>query len=56
MPFVSWYLYIHLNCNIDQQQGMTPLHCAAREGKTGVVKALVQAGSNVDEKDDVRMI
>ena len=38
-----------------QQEGETPLHHAARSGNTEVVNALLKAGSNVDEKDEVSM-
>ena len=50
------YLHIHLiNCNIAQQMGMIPLHCAAVRGMSGAVKALVEAKSNVNQKDKVSM-
>lgn len=39
-----------------QQEGLTPLHYAAIGGKSDVVKILIKAGSNVDEKENVSMI
>ena len=35
---------------------MTPLHRAAHKGNSDVVKALIKAGSKVDEKDKASII
>ena len=46
-------MYRHLvNLIVTQQWGQTPLHCAA---SAEVVDALLNAGSEVDEKDQVSM-
>ena len=56
MQAICRYLYIHpINCNIAQQMGMIPLHCATVRGMSGAVKALVKAKSNVNEKNKVSM-
>ena len=57
MQAICRYLYIHLiNCNIAQQMGKTPLYWAAVRGMSDAVNALVKAGCNVNEKDNVSMI
>ena len=33
--------------------GVIPLHCAAQQGNIDVVNALIMAGSNVNEKEEV---
>ena len=38
-----------------QQDGLTPLHYAARQRNADVVNVLVKAGSKVDEKEKVSM-
>ena len=54
---VCRHMYIHfVNLIVTQQSGETPLHYAARRGNTEVVNALLKAGSEVDEKDEVSML
>ena len=49
-------LYILLTAILYQQSGMTPLHRAAHQGNSDVVKALIKAGSKVDEKEKARIL
>ena len=50
-------MYIHfVNLIVTKQWGETPLHQAAMRGNAEVVNALLMAGSNVDEKDQVSML
>ena len=39
------------NVNVKSHDGMTPLHCAAISGSTGVAAELVDAGADVNEHD-----
>ncbi len=40
--------------NIWQDQGWTPLHLAAEEGKLDVAQLLVQSGANIEAQNIVR--
>ena len=44
-----------LTAIFSQQNGLTPLHYAARQRNADVVNLLVKAGSKVDEKENVSM-
>ena len=48
--------FININCNIAQQMGIIPLHCAAVRGMSDAVKALLKAISNMNEKDKASII
>ena len=48
--------FISLTAILCQQSGMTPLHRAAHQGNSDVVKALIKAGSTVDEKEKASII
>ena len=56
--YAGVHLYIHLikMAILCQQSGMTPLHRAAHQGNSDVVKALIKAGSKVDEKEKASII
>ena len=58
MQAICRYLYIliNINCNIAQQMGIIPLHCAAVRGMSDAVKALLKAISNMNEKDKASII
>ena len=56
--YMQVHLYIHVikTAILCQQSGMTPLHRAASQGNSDVVKALIKAGSKVDEKEKASII
>ena len=50
-------MYIHFfNLIVTQQRAKTSLHDAATSGNAEVVNALLTAGSNIDEKNEVSML
>ena len=54
--YVGICTFILLTAIFGQQTGKTPLHGAAFRGMSDAVNALVKAGSNVNETDNVSMI
>ena len=43
-------------CFVLLQNGMTPLHAAARFGKVASIECLVNKGAKIDHKDNVSIL
>ena len=54
--YAGIYTFVLLTAILCHQSGMTPLHRAAHQGNSEVVKALIKAESKVDEKDKASII
>ena len=50
MPAVRALLKSGVDVDTDLFGGFTPLHCASRHGHTPVVKALIEAGADVEKR------